>query len=323
VNSVGSVRWAHPSEADAKRVLALIQRSEIQEYGEPDSDLEDQQHDWAQMDLDRDAWIAIAPDGDLIGYGAVIPWITGLRIDFYTDPGLGEARELAGELVARCEARIRELAVAREQGELVVRHYVAHVNRRDAEITDAVGFKRESYHFQMQISLGSTPQEPSWPPGVELRVAILKQDERAIHDLIQSAFDRPGRSRQSFEEWKQFMVRPNIFDPDLWFLAEDGDEIVGACLCFEYPDVGWVRQLGVEELHRRKGLGSALLRHAFREFKNRGYERVGLVVESSNPDAYAFYQQLGMRKIRQYDEYQKRYPPGSGSEVKKQQRGEI
>lgn len=153
-------------------------------------------------------------------------------------------------------------------------------------------------------------QEPRWPPGVELRVATLEQDEIVIHELIQSEFDRPGRSRQSFEAWKRFMVRPNLFDTKLWFLIEAGNEIVGACLCFEYPDVGWVRQLAVAESHRRQGLGSALLLHAFREFKSRGCEWVGLVVESTNPGAYAFYQRLGMKRIRQYDEYQKRYPEG-------------
>jgi mycothiol synthase len=140
-----------------------------------------------------------------------------------------------------------------------------------------------------------------------LRVAILERDEKVIHELIQSAFDRPGRVRQSFEDWKQFMVRPDIFNPDLWYLAEAGDVIVGACLCFGYHDLGWVRQLGVAESHRRQGLGSALLRHAFSEFKKRGFERVGLVVESNNPRAYNFYQRLGMKKIRQYDEYQKRF----------------
>ena len=308
MNSAGSVRWTHPSEGDAKRVLALIQYSEIQEYGEPDSDLEDLQHDWAQMDLDRDAWLAVAPEGDLIGYSAVVPWSSGLRMDFFIEPKLGEARDLACELVARCEARIYELVEVGEVEEITVRHYVAHINRRDEGITTEAGYELTSHHFQMQIWTDSELEEPRWPPGVELRVATIKQDEKAIHELIQTAFDRPGRERQSFEDWKQFMMRPNLFNSELWFLAEAGGEVIGACLCFEYPDTGWVRQLGVTEAHRRQGIGSALLLHAFNVFKRRGCDRVGLVVESNNPEAYAFYQQLGMKKIRQYDEYQKRYP---------------
>jgi len=76
-------------------------------------------------------------------------------------------------------------------------------------------------------------------------------------------------------------------------------------LCFEYPGQGWVRQLGVAESWRRKGLGTALLLHAFGEFRKRGISEVGLTVDSHNPRAYAFYQRVGMKRIRQYDEYEK------------------
>ena len=31
-------------------------------------------------------------------------------------------------------------------------------------------------------------------------------------------------------------------ESDLWFLAYYGDELVGAALCFDYPQRGWVRQ---------------------------------------------------------------------------------
>jgi ribosomal protein S18 acetylase RimI-like enzyme len=91
----------------------------------------------------------------------------------------------------------------------------------------------------------------------------------------------------------------------LWFLATNGDAIVGACLCFAYPSTGWVRQLGVGKEWQRKGIGSALLRHAFGAFKARGFDRVGLSVESKRPDAFTFYQRVGMKPIRQYDEFVK------------------
>ena len=101
------------------------------------------------------------------------------------------------------------------------------------------------------------------------------------------------------------MLRPEIFKPDLWFLAMDGEEIAGACLCFPYDTDGWVRQLGVAPRWRRRGLGSALLRHTFIEFQNRGFERVGLAVEGDNLKAFAVYERVGMKPLRQYDEYMK------------------
>jgi len=103
------------------------------------------------------------------------------------------------------------------------------------------------------------------------------------------------------------MLRPDIFKPELWFLAMKGEEMVGACLCYEYSgsDEGWVHQLGVLESVRRTGLGSALLHHAFAEFYKRGLKKVGLAVDSDNLKAVRFYENVGMKQIRRYDEHVK------------------
>jgi ribosomal protein S18 acetylase RimI-like enzyme len=101
------------------------------------------------------------------------------------------------------------------------------------------------------------------------------------------------------------MMRPDHFSPELWFLAYHREALVGAALCFDYPQYGWVRQLGIVQTWRRKGLGSALLQNAFQVFYQRGHKQVALGVSSENPDAYSFYEKIGMRRVRQYDEYQK------------------
>ena len=67
--------------------------------------------------------------------------------------------------------------------------------------------------------------------------------------------------------------------PGLWFLAEADGKLVGAVLCPNYEDEGWIRQLAVARDWRRRGLGTALLRQALGEFHRRGRNRVGLVVE--------------------------------------------
>lgn len=100
-------------------------------------------------------------------------------------------------------------------------------------------------------------------------------------------------------------MRADIFEPDLWFLAEAGGDLIGACLCFQYPELGWVRQLGVAAGWRRRAVGSTLLGHAFVKFWERGHRKVGLTVCAHNAGAFAFYQAVGMTAIRQYAEYQK------------------
>ena len=132
---------------------------------------------------------------------------------------------------------------------------------------------------------------------MSVRTAVPEQDGGALYRLIEAAFAWPGRAERTYEEWQKLMMGADILDPDLWFLAVAGEAIVGACLSFAYPELGWVRQLAVDEAWRRKGLGTALLHHAFGVFRARGYARGGLAVDSENPDAYAFYQRVGMRRV--------------------------
>jgi ribosomal protein S18 acetylase RimI-like enzyme len=157
----------------------------------------------------------------------------------------------------------------------------------------------------MGIRLDEPPLAPIWPAGVAVRTAVPAREGRAIHPLIEAAFARPGRTATTYEEWADLMMRDDILDPDLWFLAVAGEDLVGACLSFAYPEQGWVRQLAVAEAWRRRGIGTALLRHAFGVFRERGYDRAGLAVDGENPNAYAFYQQVGMQRVRQHDEYER------------------
>jgi GNAT superfamily N-acetyltransferase len=267
--------------------------------------MEDLTHDWGQMDLERDGWLLFTPRGGLVGYAAVMDWTTGLRYDFCSDPSW-EGDDLSQALLERCDARGLALARRRQyDAGLVVRTYTGESNQRDRQTVERAGFEPALYHTQMQIEMAAPPPRPHWPAGVSCRTTVPGQDDRAIHELIQAAFDRPGRTPQPFEDWQPFMMRSDIFQPGLWFLAIAGGEIVGACLCFEYPDLGWVRQLGVAEAWRRKGLGRALLLHAFGEFQRRGFHKVGLTVASNNPDAHAFYATVSMEPLRRYVEYQK------------------
>jgi mycothiol synthase len=292
-----------PSAGDARRTYELIVRCDVADYGEPDSDLEDLQFDWSQIDLQRDVWLAAAPSGKLAGYAAVVPWGPALRYDLYLDPRW-EGQDLGDALLARCEARGVEIAQASGTA-LAAKCYVAHANQRLAEIATRAGFTLVTHHYQMEIRLDKPVPAPRWPEKISLRTAIHGQDERAIHRLVETAFARPGRTPTTLDQWQGLMQRADLYDPDLWFLAMSGGEIAGVCLSFAYPTTGWVRQLAVAETWRRKGLGAALLQHAFALFRERGYDRAGLAVDAENENALRFYQRAGLRPVRQNDEYSK------------------
>lgn len=296
-----------PTLDDAKQTLDLMIRCDIAYSGEADSELEDLVNDWNEINLGQDAWLVLASDQNVIGYASVMQWNADLRYDIYVEPTLDDDT-LVGELLSRCEARGAQLAKA-ENPMVKAKCYAISANQRLGSTLINSGFQVAKYIFNMQAKFDAPPAPVKLPDGITLRNPIPGQDDRKIYEVIQSAFERPGRTAPSFEDWKTFMLRPDIFKPELWFLAMKGGEMVGACLSYEYSesDQGWVRQLGVLESVRRTGLGSALLQNAFVEFYKRGFKKVGLAVESDNPRAIRFYEGVGMKQIRRIEEYVKAF----------------
>lgn len=298
-----AVTVRHPTMADVRRTLDLIDRVEIAEYGESDSDLVELTHDWEQMDLGQDAWLVFDETDTLVGYAAVLPHGEGLRYDFYADPDWPDA-SLGRALLTQCEARGGVIAAQRE-GPLDVTVYVAAVNERDKGVVETADFKLVRSHYQMRVKLAGDLPEPVWPEAVSVRTAVPGEDDRAIHRLIVAAFSWPDREPVSFAEWQESAMRSDIFDPELWFLAIADEKIIGTCLGYSYPEEGWVRHLAVDDKWRQRGIGTALLQHSFKAFKELGHAEAGLGVRAENESALRIYERAGMYRARQYDEYRK------------------
>ena len=304
---IDNLTFRAPTLDDAQQTLDLMIRCDIYESGEADSEMEDLVNDWGNIDLGQDAWLAHTPEGSLIGYASVNPWGPDLKYDIYVAPTL-DTGELVRDLLSRCDTRGIHLAKKKKNIENA-KCYGVSVNQQLGSALADAGFQIKKYVFNMQAKFDSPPPPVQLPDSILIRNPIPGQDDKKIYDVIQSAFERPGRTAPSFEGWKKFMLRPNIFKPELWFLAMKGEEMVGACLSYEYSetDQGWVRQLGVLESSRGTGLGSALLQSAFIEFYKRGFKKVGLAVESDNLRALRFYEGVGMKQIRRFDEYVKAF----------------
>ena len=76
--------------------------------------------------------------------------------------------------------------------------------------------------------------------------------------------------------------------------------------------IGWIGTLGVRRPWRKRGLGLALLRHAFNEFYRRGKHKVGLGVDAQNlTGALRLYESAGMHVDQASDRYEKELRPGT------------
>ena len=112
-------------------------------------------------------------------------------------------------------------------------------------------------------------------------------------------------------------MREDDFDPSLWFLAYDGDEstVVGLCVCHASapgdPDRARISDVGVRPAWRRRGIGRALLLHAFGVLAERGIEGAILTVDTENKSgAPALYEGVGMRSVRANHTYVKELRSG-------------
>src|SRR5262244_1197665 len=81
----------------------------------------------------------------------------------------------------------------------------------------------------------------------------------------------------------------------LGFLAEAQGQLVGAVAGYTWGGICELRQVWVHEVHRRKGLGEALMTEATREAKARGCAYVYLATHDFQ--APGFYAKLGFKKV--------------------------
>ena len=242
---------------------------------------------WRLTDLAANSWVV--EDDSLAAYGVVISHGESAETDGFVHPaktGLG----LGSWLLRRGEERVRELG------------YSAALTWCLAPDADARAlFERSGYRevrrfYRMLVEHQAEPAEPEWPEGFQV-TTFEPGDARAFHAALNEAFTEEWNFvPQSFEVWAERRINVPDFDPTMWFVVREGDEI--AAVLRGDPERGsaaWVGALGVRPRWRKRGLGLGLLRHAFAEFYRRGQPRVGLGVDAQNPTgATRLYERAGM-----------------------------
>ena len=304
-----------PAAENLAGVVRLMRECELAEHGEAEAEADDVLGDWQRSGFDpaADAWLIAGAEGEVAGYADL--WarseFTRFNCVGYVQPqrcGSG-----IGRLLLRLmEERARELmARAPRDGRVALNNIVSHTNERARRLLEEEGYRAVRHYWRMVIEMDEPPPSPQWPEGVTVRSLLRGRDERPVYAAVQEAFqDNKGFIPTSFEDWSNFMTERETFDPALWFLAMDGDDVAGVALCPDYPESGWVRQMAVRRPWRRRGIALALLQQALGEFYRRGKREVGLVVDSYNVSgARDLYERAGMHVARQHDSYEKELRP--------------
>jgi mycothiol synthase len=296
-----------PLPDDAQAVVDLINICSLAEGGSPDFTLAGLREDWdaPSFDLASDAWLAEGSAGRLLGYEQFFAHPAGPAhaIDGYVHPE-HKGRGIGTRLLRLAERRAREQfgPGARLRGSIEA------TNRAAQQLFAAEGYTCVRHFWRMEIDLDAPPPAAVCPPGIVIRAFVPGQDERATHAAVEAAFqDHWSHTPITFEDWARGQLGRSDFDPALWFLACAGDGVVGTALCFRRtPEFGWVRNVAVVREWRGRGVGLALLRHAFGAFCARGVRSVGLGVDAQNPTgATRLYERAGMHVAERYDTLEK------------------
>jgi mycothiol synthase len=304
-----------PEMDDLNAVVEMLLASDMDEWGEPDTSVEEIRSEWqaVSFNLETDAWVVVDSSGRIVGYASIrdrghesIMSFAKVHPDFR---GLG----IGTHLVELTEERARQhIPLAQPDARVTLSTHISHVNEDAGPLLVSRGYKYVRSTWAMAIEMENAPQEPRWPEGITLRPFIPGQNDRAVFEAVDEAFtDHWGHTPGNFERWKDYHLNREDLNPALWFLAYSGDEIAGASLCGYYLGLGIVNTLGVRRPWRRTGLGMALLLHSFGEFYKRGNHKVVLGVDSQNlTGATRLYERAGMHIELQYDTYEKELRAG-------------
>lgn len=258
-------------------------------------------------------------DGETVGYGRC--WweeqIGGPRVYSLFARVLPEHRhsDIRREILQRMEARIREISANHPtQDEKVLQAGALETETHWSQLLTSEGYDIVRYGLKMvRPNWDNIPDCPI-PAGINIRVGGTADIYRQVWDAACEAFrDNWGESECTdveFFEWQGQLT----FQPSLWCLAWDGDEIAGGVLNFikhaeneEYGRKrGYTETIFVRRPWREQGLAKALIAHSFSVHQQAGMTEAALGLDADNlSGALYLYRKMGFREIKRSMLYRK------------------
>ena len=304
-----------PRLDDAEAIATLINASALATIGNQVTTADDVRTDLNDptRNVDDDNWIVLDEDGSFAASLLLYEFAPFTTFVFhgYVHPSQ-TGRGIGTFLLDSIERRSRREAHRAPDGERVVLQTgVWGQNLAAHRILESRGFSHIRDFRRMEIDVTATPPPPVLPDALTIRVMARGQDEHALYETLETAFaDHWGYTPIPFEEFLYEIEGVSDFDPTLVFLATAGEQVAGAAICRPShagdETIGWVGTLGVRREWRGRGIGQALLLHAFGELHRRGKRTVGLTVDSESlTGAHRLYERAGMHEVRRTYVYEK------------------
>jgi GNAT superfamily N-acetyltransferase len=273
--------------------------------------------------LEEDTRLIHSTDGTLCAFGSIFdiqePHVhvgsVGIVGANYQRRGLGTY--LYEWILPRAR---RAIPLAPKDARVVLQQNVFENDAASDAFLRSRGFAPSRHYWRMAINLEEPAQPPVWPDGIVPEAVDVETGLEASVRAVNEAFrDHYGFVEGSFEEDLQrtrhrIASDPN-YDPELNFVARDGDHIAGVCFCRPLSgtdrDAGYVGVLGVLPAWRKRGIGLALLLEAFARFRAQGKRQAHLHVDADSlTGATRLYKRAGMHVDQLTHEYTLELRPG-------------
>ncbi|GAB4556112.1 MAG: hypothetical protein OHK0023_28100 [Anaerolineae bacterium] len=301
---------------DVEAVTDLINQCDQHDLHESNLEVEDMRREWQTPDLELASNLHAVFDGEkIVAYAerwGISPPYTRIYGFFRVHPSYRE-RGIEDYLLHWIESTAREINIPKAPPEArvyLINGYDSRMTRELERLTQH-GYSYVRSFYRMVVTFDGEPKTEPFPEGIELRPFMVERDLRPVADALDEAFqDHFGHTKMDFEKWSHWVLNEPRNDFEQWYVAYAGNEIAGVCLCMtdipEKPNYGFVEDLAVRRPYRKLGLGTALLRHAFKGFYQRGRLGAALGVDSENlTGALRLYERAGMAPDETYHRYEK------------------
>ena len=266
------------------------------------------------FNVERDVFVVETHDGSIVGSEEFYDekGHFKLKADGFVHPdfrGLGIGKSLLEKVTERAKA---EMELAEPDMQVVIQTLVNNKDNAGHTLLQNEGYSPVRYFWHMEIKLEETPLSVTFPIGIELRPFDKEEHAIPVWQTDNEVFrDHWGSHEFTYEDWSHGKFGNPNFDPSLWIIAWDSDQIAGFSQNRFRKGIGWIGTIGVRRPWRKMGLGLALLQHSFGEFYKRGTKTIGLGVDAQNPTgATRLYQKAGMYTTNEFVTYEKELRPG-------------
>jgi mycothiol synthase len=301
---------SYAGETDIALIVDLINR-ELEGDGVPfresyDSMVAAFRNPNEKFDPQRDVTVAEI-DGQVVGYGHrswVDTTMEELR-EYRTDGAVlpeWRRRGIGTALLAENQRRSRELAAKHETNRpRIFGSWTSDRMKGAQALLRNGGYEQVRWFFEMTRPLDEPIPEVPLPEGLEVRPVTNDQIRQIWKADVEAFKDHWGGFDDSEEMLQRWIARP-AFDPSMWVIAWDGNEVAGGVVNAIEADEnealgvkrGWLHSVFTRRQWRRRGLATAMIARSLAVIKERGMDTGILGVDADNPSgALGIYERIG------------------------------